>query len=167
MRECRDAVAGLDRRTFLAGGLALGAVAAEAKKDAGGAAIDVADRACFFLDDRFIAEMDGLKRTWHQGKPRTEIALTEREPWEQNLHLYGSVLYDPETKLYKMWYQGNPDRGAIYYAESKDGKAWEKPKLGLFTIKGRKDNNCVVYGGELPNVFLDPRAADPGARFKM
>ena len=32
----------------------------------------IGDRSCLFLDDRFIAQQSGLKRTWHQGQPRAE-----------------------------------------------------------------------------------------------
>jgi hypothetical protein len=78
--------------------------------------VAVGDRTCLFLDDRFIAEQSGLKRIWHQGKPRPEPAITGNWP-----HMFGSVLYDPQTKLYKMWYEDVAHgKGWIHYAESKD-----------------------------------------------
>src|SRR6188474_2213883 len=58
-------------------------------------AIPIADRACLFLDDRFVAEQSGLTRTWHQGRPQAEPAITGQWP-----HMFGSVLYDPQAKRY-------------------------------------------------------------------
>jgi hypothetical protein len=132
------------------------------------APIDVADRTCLFLDDQFIAEQSGLTRTWHQGKRQAEAAITGQWP-----HMFGSVLYDPQTKLYKMWYEDVAyGAGWIHYAESKDGKTWVKPNLGLVEISGSgyvgtKSNNCIIAKAELPNVFLDPQDPDPAGRFKM
>jgi hypothetical protein len=146
-------------------------------KDAGAVAPAAADdpavvgtRVCLFLDDRFIAEQSGLKRTWHQGKPNSEPAVAATRPWEKWPHLFGSVLYDPKSKLYKMWYTDVPvwtDRGGVFYAESVDARTWKKPELGLVEIKGSSANNCVFLNAELPNVFLDPNETDPRARFKM
>jgi hypothetical protein len=130
----------------------------------------VGTRTCLFLDDRFIAEQSGLKRTWHQGKPNPEAAIAPTRPWEKWPHLFGSVLYDPKTKLYRMWYTDVPvwtDRGCVFYAESVDARTWKKPELGLVEIKGSSANNCLFSNAELPNVFLDPNETNPRARFKM
>jgi hypothetical protein len=130
----------------------------------------VGTRTCLFFDDRFVAEQAGLKRTWHQGKPNAEPAIKATRPWEKWPHMFGSVLYDPTSKLYKMWYQDNPvwtDRGGVFYAESTDARVWKKPVLGLVEVKGSRANNCLLMNAELPNVFLDPNETDPQARFKM
>jgi hypothetical protein len=125
--------------------------------------VSISDRTCLFLDDRFVAEQSGLKRTWHQGKPQPEPAITGTWP-----HMFGSVLHDPQAKLYKMWYEDVAHgMGWIHYAESKDGKRWTKPNLGLVELDGSKANNCIWKGAELPNVFLDPNDSDPRGRFKM
>jgi hypothetical protein len=163
----------MDRRTFLQAG-ALGAIGLSMTSTAVPAAADapmvVGTRTCLFLDDRFIAEQSGLKRTWHQGKPSPEPAIAATRPWEKWPHLFGSVLYDPASKLYKMWYTDVPvwtDRGGTFYAESANARAWKKPDLGLVEIKGTSANNCLFSGAELPNVFLDPNATNPRDRFKM
>ncbi len=139
----------------------------------------IADRACLFLDERFVADQQGLSRTWHQGEPVSEVMLEATEPWEDWPHLFGSVLFDPQEKLYKMWYQVlNPrvkldategsGRYFVCYAESTDGKRWGKPKLGLVSFLGNTDNNIFrPEEAELPNVFLDPQERDPKKRFKM
>ena len=137
---------------------------------AAGEPLVVGTRTCLFLDDRFVAEQAGLQRTWHQGKPNPQPAIVPTRPWEKWPHLFGSALYDPRSKLYKMWYTDIPvwtDRGGVFYAESTDARAWKKPELGLVDIKGSRANNCVLLNAELPNVFLDPKETDPQARFKM
>src|ERR1043166_7737626 len=125
--------------------------------------IPVGDPPCLFLDNHFIAEQSGLARRWHQGKPEPEPAITGTWP-----HMFGSVLYDPQAKLYKMWYEDVADgAGWIYYAESKNGKTWTKPNLGLVAVSGSKTNNCIIDHAELPKVFLDPNDFDPAGRMKM
>lgn len=139
----------------------------------------VGTRACLFLDDRFIAEQSGLKRTWHQGKPRPEVAVVEdvgKGKWEKWPHLYGSVLYDPQARRYRMYYTsavwpsrtpGQSFTSYICYAESQDGKTWTKPVLGLYEDLGSKQNNIVIPLAEFAKVFIDPLEKDPSARLKM
>src|SRR5262249_10534291 len=132
--------------------------------------IAVATRACLFLDDRFIAEQTRFPGSGHQGQQKPEPAIAASGPWEKWPHMFGSVLYDPQAKLYKMWYVDLPvwkERGGVFYAESTDAKVWKKPDLGLIELQGSKANNCLFLNAELPNVFLDPNATDSEARFKM
>src|SRR5262245_40139970 len=101
---------------------------------AGAEPIAVGTRTCLFLDDRVVAERSGLERTWHQGKPNAEPAVAATRPWEKWPHMFGSALYDPKARLYKIWYQDNPvweERGGVFYAESADARVWRKPVLGL------------------------------------
>ncbi len=138
--------------------------------------IAVSTNACLFLDDHFIAEQAGLTRTWHPGKPRPEIAIEEKEPWENWPTLWGSCFYDPKYKVYRLYYQttlypsGEPGmsfRDNLCYAESKDAKTWVKPKLGLVEFNGSKDNNLLVSFAGPPGVMIDPLATDPAGRLKM
>lgn len=64
-------------------------------------AFDVRTNTCLFLDDHFIAKQSGITRMWHQGKPRPEIAVEEKEPWENWPTLWGSCFYDPKYKVYR------------------------------------------------------------------
>jgi dienelactone hydrolase len=130
----------------------------------------IGDRACLLLDDRYVAHRRGLHRTWHAAQPAAEPALVAEEPWEAWPHMFGTVLYDPADKLYKMWYEnygGRSDAINTSYAESDDGRTWRKPRLGLWEFQGSKENNIVVPQGELACVFLDPRDDDPAGRLKM
>ena len=56
--------------------------------------------------------------------------------WEQNPYCFGSVIYDDEVSLFKIWYMsynyGQPigDRTPLLYATSTDGSQWTRPNLG-------------------------------------
>ncbi|MFN0197955.1 MAG: hypothetical protein ACKVT0_14515 [Planctomycetaceae bacterium] len=137
---------------------------------------DVGNRTSLFLDDDFLAEQAGLKRTWHQGQPHPEAIVAETEPNDHWILLHGSCFYDPESKVYRMYYQsthlpsgvpGVSFLDLICYAESKDGTTWVKPKLGLVEFRGSKDNNIVLELAGPPNVFVDPLATDRSKRLRM
>lgn len=139
--------------------------------------MQIGDRACLFLDDHFLAEQSGFKRTWHQGQPQPDVAIKDiGAPWERWPHMFGSTVHDPQAKLYRMYYESaiypsrtppNSFTTYICYAESQDGKTWKRPSLGLFADLGSKDNNIVIHCAEFAKVFVDPLETDPAARLKM
>ncbi len=67
---------------------------------------------------------------------------------------FGSVLKDPKTGLWRMWYANDVMRDPKVhvvsmdilqsYAESTDGVHWTFPELGLVTENGSKKNNIVL-----------------------
>lgn len=131
-----------------------------------------------FIDDFAVEKMSGLTRVLEQPVKQTKPVLVGETPWESNPYLFGTVLRDPATKKYRMWYmsynRGRPlvERTPVLYAESKDGLAWTKPNLGIYNFAGSKENNIVL--GSLgfhdlysPSVLDDPDAVDPARRFKM
>lgn len=70
------------------------------------------------------------------------------------------VFYDPHDKLFKMWYMA---KGGTAYATSKDGLAWDKPKLDV-----KKGTNLVQTSPRDSNtVWLDLEEKNPAQRFKM
>jgi hypothetical protein len=138
------------------------------------------------LDSRIVDAADGLRLTLGRvEKDARNPLLKADKPWENSLNnLYPNVVYDPEDKLFKLWYKcvladkdaiakmENPstihDVGwFLLYAASKDGVAWERPELGLFSFAGSKQNNIVAR--DTPNVGVLRDAHDPDAarRFKM
>lgn len=137
----------------------------------------VGNRTVLFLDDHCLAEHAGLKRTWHQGQPRAEVAIQEEgHAWERWPHMFGSTLFDPAAKKYRMYYESaiypsrtppNSFTNYICYAESVDGKTWTKPTLNLFDDLGSKANNIVIHCAEFAKVFVDPLEKDPERRLKM
>src|SRR5207245_11627176 len=109
-----------------------------------------------FVDD-FLIESSSLKRTHHRTKyhPATPV-LKPDKPWEMTgrdpcaMVFSDGVWYDPQDKLFKMWYMGGIVRTTCY-ATSKDGIHWEKPALDV-----QKGTNVVHAGGrDSTTVWLD------------
>ena len=142
-------------------------------------AIHIGTNAQLLLDDRLIAESEGLTRVVHEpemyeGNP----IVTHDKPWEYDcILLWGTVLLDEEEGLYKMWYQTwgklalPPISTLVCYATSVDGLRWEKPELGLHEFKGSKRNNIVLTPKadwlDAPTVIKDLTDPDPSRRYKM
>jgi len=126
-----------------------------------------------FVDD-FLIEHTTLTRTFHQAEyyPKNPV-LKPDKPWEMSTQSGGhpaptamvfsdGVWYDPQDKLFKMWYMGGYTL-ATCYATSKDGITWEKPTLDV------KPGTNVVHQGQRDSatVWLDLEEKDPAKRFKL
>ena len=148
------------------------------------------------LDDHLVERYEGLKRTIHQPEmhPANPVLVPEH-PWEYAAALlWGTVIYDDQDKIFKMWYMtwGNDAGGAlpgwrtpVCYATSGDGIHWEKPKLRLHKFQYRDPSdlegpirecpvNNIVYndatsehGMDSPTVIKDLADPDPNFRYKM
>ncbi len=125
-----------------------------------------------FVDDAVIESSRGLKRTLHAVKkhPMNPLIVPEH-PWEGKcVLLYGGVVRDPEGGKFRMWYLawgkhvGQPS--FVCYAESDDGLRWTKPRLGLRSYRGSKQNNIVMDGWSQTTVLHDPDDPDPSRRYK-
>ena len=142
-----------------------------------------------FLDDAVIASRTGLKRVVnppkkYKGNP---IVRAKQTPWQTfRAQLYGTVLYIPEERKFKMWYlagprfpweppvtkdgrQVCPNFQFTAYAESTDGFHWELPALGLVDYNGSRENNICKLATECAEgvaVVYDPRDKDPARRYK-
>ncbi len=144
-------------------------------------AIEIGDRRELFIDDTLIEQLDGdACRRMHHPQPR-EIALRHDAPWEGNGCGYHSLFTDADRYrlYYKAWKirlgpaaaveEKSPD---IYTccAESRDGRTWTKPNLGLVYHEGSKANNIVLGRDSLAGVEADPghpaifRDENPAAR---
>jgi hypothetical protein len=106
------------------------------------------------------------------------------------------ILRDPDTGLFRMWYQANlkrtdAERNAeieaksktakerrkvvaaryergIAYAESRDGIQWERPKLGLVESGGDKNNNLLLLKADAPQMVEGiPEKDRRGCRYVM
>ena len=66
--------------------------------------IDVGDRKQLFLDDAFLVQRaEGVRYVMHQPVKHPENPLLVADkPWERQVQLYGSVLWDEEEKTHKM-----------------------------------------------------------------
>src|SRR5579871_3253884 len=84
-----------------------------------------------FFDDRAVASISGLQRTWHRPEKMAAPVLTRERPWEgRGPYTYGTAFRDPSAGLFKLWYNcyvgGRPDYYACY-ATSRDGLRWDRP----------------------------------------
>ena len=80
---------------------------------------------------------DGL--AWKRMSPKP--VLSPDRPWEKVAVMCPHVIWDEETKLYRMWYSGGEQRepNAIGYATSPDGIRW-----------GKRDDNPIFQSD--PNI---------------
>jgi len=131
-----------------------------------------------FVDHFLIEKLEDVSLQLQQPQP-AGIALKFDQPWEGQVSGYVTVIHDGE--LFRMYYRGRPLTGygdndpraqeVTCYAESRDGITFTRPKLGLISFGGNKDNNAILadVGPVTHNFapFLDTRPGVPTAeRFK-
>ncbi len=146
-----------------------------------------------FVDDRIVDSFRSVSRVFNQPeKSELNPILKGERPWEGRMISVGTVLYDDEDDIFKMWYlvlnmeyQVPPRpfeqysdllRAAKYsesfslcYATSKDGIRWNRPDLGLVEFQGSRANNLlppVTDGGILASIVKDLHDRDPARRYK-
>lgn len=141
--------------------------------------IDVGTEKFLFLDQHDLAKSDGVHLKLHPARKTGEHLIVSEHPWENATLNWFSVVEDQGK--YRMWYEcydvdGWPtaDDTSFCYAESENGIDWKKPKLGLYSYKGSRDNNILfrqigtgkslsrVHGS---GVFIDS-SAPPESRYK-
>jgi len=137
------------------------------------------DQPQLFIDDGLIESSSGVKRIVNQPRKYSgNPVLTYEYPWEGNCVItWGSVLYDRERGLFRMWYQtylklAPADKATrVCYAESSDGIKWRKPMLELYKYGDSARTNIVFDGlGEFidsPTVLEDPFPSTPDRRFRL
>jgi hypothetical protein len=121
-----------------------------------------------FADDIRIAFQSGILRKCHAARKLDHPVLEGTEPWEfveqegrkiSYAGIYGSVLRDERTGLFRMWY--NVDRETCL-ATSSDGINWQKPLLGQIGAT----NMIQLFGFHSPSFILDKFETDPAKRYK-
>jgi len=134
------------------------------------------------LDDTIISFSRGDIGYWvnQPEKDENNPLIVPEYPWEKEVGIgHGSVIYDKEVSLYKMWYQSGreipenkrtcwPITGHICYAESEDGIHWNKPDLGIIPFNGNNKNNIVLAPdcyADYPSVIVDEESDEE--RYKM
>lgn len=119
-----------------------------------------------FLDDALVDNRYAFKRNaenvlrrFHSPvKQGAQPVLVDRDTAPS----YFGVAYEPEAKVFRLWYQANvpvvigekkEKKGVmgfrhVRYAESTDGVHWTLPELGLYEFRGNKNNNiCYMRPG--------------------
>lgn len=123
-----------------------------------------------FVDDFLIAETDLISvyhtPNFYQGNP----VLSPDKEWEitTNGDHYAApfsdgIWYDEKDQKFKMWYLAGGPSFSTGYAESKDGKHWEKPILGIY------DNTNIIDDKRTDSqtIWLDKLEKDPEKRYKI
>ena len=97
-----------------------------------------------FLDDTHIAEQHGLRRVFHRAQKHPgNPVVAKTQPWEGfGPYVHGTVMRGQDGL--RMWYFIYTRHYLNGYAESSDGLAWTKPKLGLCPYRGARDTNLVL-----------------------
>lgn len=115
-----------------------------------------------FVDEVRIHQMNGLRKTLHPATKLDRPVVEADKPWEKGrAYLYGTVHFEEETGLFRMWYMA----GGLAYAESKDGIRWGKPALSLHEHNGRP-TNLLMTGNSVKAVLVDHQEPDPNKRYK-
>ncbi|MDC0935544.1 hypothetical protein OAS39_04595 [Pirellulales bacterium] len=153
-----------------------------------GQSVEVGLRKQLFIDDYIVASTEGTTRKLHQpvkheGNP--VISPPAPQPGKEELLLLGgSVIYDEEERLFKMWYEANNakrTRAAMAYATSTDGINWDMPCFNTISYpewdapacNSGKNNflwgetTIEMYTELVLSVLKDPHETDPARRYKM
>lgn len=140
------------------------------------------EKTILFIDDAMIAEQQELALQPQAAiKHAANPVLSPTFAWEiGGVSIFGSVIREPETGLFRMWYQAidqedshSPDHMTICYAESNDGIHWHKPLLDISGYRERKASNIVLGNAVYPgnpycaSVIRDDDAQNPDERYKM
>jgi hypothetical protein len=146
---------------------------------AGVSPVDVGSRLELFVDDRVVDSTTGIEFRQHEPRP-AGVALLFDRPWEGNSSGYATIFRDGDR--YRMYYRGSaaasylvpsllrpgerpvPDHEELTcYAESRDGKTWTRPEVGIYAFQGSKANNIVWSGTGAHNLapFRDERPGIP------
>ncbi len=126
----------------------------------------------------------GIRITVEKARVDDQPWLTMDRPWEDRLG-WATVIH--ESGKYRCWYgcfgrepapeRRENDRAAnrhfgkddhrhlLCYAESRDGRNWDKPALGQYCFNGSRDNNIAAPYGKESAVFRDD-GASPEERYK-
>lgn len=140
--------------------------------------LDIGSRLELFVDDSLIDSMKALELKLHSPRPAGKVLILDR-PWEGVTSAYISVFKDGD--LYRMYYRGSSSKGytvgsllepgervipghpdVTCYAESRDGRNWTRPSLGLFEFQGSRENN-IVWAAASSQCFMAFRDANPSA----
>lgn len=122
------------------------------------------------VDDVMITQPLNIQRRVHTAAKLDEPVLEANMPWEQGntyngkkdrrIYIYGTVLREPETRTFRMWYNRLHKN---YYATSYDGVNWKRPNLNQLD-----ENNMInLFNFHSPSLIRDDLDPDPAKRYKM
>lgn len=165
----------MDARTIISLVLAaaLGADGALASNAAG---VDIGDSLQLPWDDYIVdEEKTDIPVVQHSPAFRETVFVCDA-PWEGDGCADGTIIKD--GNIYRLYYiawqmRTSPDSKwrhkqiFVCYAESKDGRRWTRPNLGLYEFNGSKANN-ILFEADDYGVFLDTNPnCPPDQRYKL
>jgi hypothetical protein len=117
-----------------------------------------------FLDHHLIQTLRGTRLMLHE--PRDEGPVLRFDaPWEGPFSAYCTVLDDGGRFL--VYYRGKTQAArdgleeTTCVAESRDGRTWTRPNLGLVEVGGTRSNNVVLALDDLSHNFSPLLDANP------
>ena len=124
------------------------------------------------VDDHLIEEKRGVVRTWHplEKHPANPVLGMTGSWGERRTTPYGTVLPGEDGSGYRIWYDIWDGDCHNFYATSRDGLRWIRPRLGLVEHRGSRDNNLFFHRTRLdhmPQIIHTPWEEDAGRRYKM
>ncbi len=136
-------------------------------------AFNVGSKAQLFIDQQLVLSTARVWFTPHQARkhPANPLVKADR-PWEGwMIEIYGTVLFDEEEQIFKMWYMAYETEWfpnfVTLYATSRDGVHWEKPLVGTVKTPGLDKHNAVLDACMEASVMKDNADPDPARRYKM
>ena len=114
-----------------------------------------------FIDDYLIAENSFLTRVVNNPRKLGAPVITGGKSGDDNFQPYLTVLRDPETRLFRMWYNtpGSMSQSHIGYIESEDGIHWIRPHRVL------EDPGTIDFGASV--VDRGPDFANRSQRYVL
>jgi len=114
-----------------------------------------------FIDDYLIADNSFLTRVVNQPQKLPKPVVTGGKNGDENFQPYISVVRDPRTKRFRMWYNTGEDISVshIGYIESEDGIHWLRPHRVL------KDPGPIKFGVSV--VDRGEKFADAAKRYVL
>ena len=138
--------------------------------------INIGSRRELFVDRFLIDKLSGTQLQLHS--PRDEgIAFKFDKSWEGLFSGYATIVTLEDGRL-RAYYRGKAvankdgsEEELTCCAESKDGRAWAKPELGIFEVMGTRQNNVLLMKANTAthnfSPFRDERSGVPAdERFK-
>lgn len=117
-----------------------------------------------FLDDSIVVRRENAEKIYHQAKTLPHRLLSCETPVERDKLWIDrpSVIRDEKTGKFRMWYQvwatekENHHYWTTLFAESDDGLAWTRPRVGKFPFRGDAGANNIVLEEWLRTVLPNP-----------
>lgn len=110
--------------------------------------ISIGNNRELFVDQYLIDKMEDITQKLHHPRNEGPVIYFDKK-WEGNFSGYSTVIKDGD--LYRLYYRGIREVGndgseseVTCYAESRDGKVWVKPELGIHNVDGTERNNVIL-----------------------